>query len=41
MIGERIKARRLELGLTQEELAKKMGYTSRSTVNKVELGKMT
>lgn len=39
MIGERIKNKRLELGLTQEELAKKMGYTSRSTVNKVELGK--
>lgn len=29
-IGERI------LGLTQEELAKKLGYKSRSSVNKVE-----
>ena len=37
-IGERIKARREELGLTQDELAKRMGYTSKSTVNKVEKG---
>ena len=37
-IGDRIKARREELGLTQDELAKKMGYTSKSTVNKVEKG---
>lgn len=37
-IGERIKARRLELNLTQEELAMKMGYKSKSTINKIELG---
>ena len=37
-IGERIKNRREELGLSQDELAKKMGYTSRSTINKVEKG---
>ena len=36
-IGDRIKARRLELGLTQDELAKKLGYKSRSTINKIEL----
>lgn len=37
-IGSRIKERRESLGLTQEELAKKMGYASKSTINKIELG---
>lgn len=37
-IGERIAIRRKQLGLTQEELAKKLGYKSKSTINKVELG---
>ena len=37
-IGERIAARRKQLGLTQEELAHKLGYTSKSTINKIELG---
>ena len=37
-IGEMIKARRLELNMTQEELATKMGYKSKSTINKIELG---
>lgn len=40
-IGKRIKLLREELGLSQEELAKLIGYTSassRSTINKVELG---
>lgn len=37
-IGERIKTRREELGMTQDELAKKLGYKSRSTVNKIEMG---
>lgn len=36
-IGDRIKARRIELGLTQDELAKKLGYKSRLTINKIEL----
>lgn len=36
---ENIKARREELGMTQEELAFKLGYKSRSTINKIELGK--
>ena len=36
-IGDRIKARRIELGLTRDELAKKLGYKSRSTINKIEL----
>lgn len=38
MIGERIKTRREELGLTQQELADRMGYTSRTTINKIEAG---
>ena len=36
--GVRIKMRREELGMTQEELAKKLGYKSRSSINKIELG---
>ena len=32
-IGERIKFRREELGMSQEELAHKIGYKSRSAVN--------
>ena len=36
-IGDRINARRIGLGLTQDELAKKLGYKSRSTINKIEL----
>ena len=36
--GERIAARRLEIGLTQDALAKKMGYKSRSTITKIETG---
>ena len=39
-IGDRIKSRREELGWTQEELAMKMGYKSKSTINKVEMGKV-
>jgi transcriptional regulator with XRE-family HTH domain len=35
-IGQRIKKRREELNMTQEELAKKLGYANRSSVNKVE-----
>lgn len=38
-IGERIKQRRLELGLTQEELANKVGYKSRTSINKIELSR--
>lgn len=36
---KRIKARREELSMSQEELAEKMGYKSRSSINKIELGK--
>lgn len=35
-IGERIKKRREELKMTQEELALKLGYASRSSLNKIE-----
>lgn len=37
-IGDRIKSRREELNMTQEDLAIKMGYKSRSSINKIELG---
>lgn len=35
---KRIRSRREELGMSQEELAKKMGYKSRSSINKIEMG---
>ena len=38
IIGNNIKARRLELRMTQEELANKMGYKTKSSINKIELG---
>lgn len=38
-VYERIRQRRLELGMSQDELAKKLGYKSRSSINKIELGK--
>lgn len=38
-IGERIKNRREELGMTQDELARKCGYKSRSSINKIELSR--
>ena len=37
-IYDRIKLRREELGMSQQELAYKLGYKSRSTINKIELG---
>lgn len=37
-VGERIKLLREGLGLSQEELAKLVGYQSRSSINKIELG---
>lgn len=36
-IGERIKERREALGMTQQELADRLGYKSRSTINKIEM----
>ena len=35
----RIRQRREELHMTQDELAQAMGYKSRSSINKIELGK--
>lgn len=35
-----IKNKRLELGLSQDELAQKTGYTSRSSIAKIESGKV-
>ena len=37
-IGERIKQRREQLGMTQIELAEKAGFKSKSSINKIELG---
>lgn len=37
-VSENILLLRKHLGWTQEELAKKMGYKSKSTINKIELG---
>lgn len=37
-IGEKIKQARIAKGLTQEELAEKLGYKSRSSINKIETG---
>lgn len=37
-IGKKIKAAREAAGLTQEELAKKLGYKSKTTINKIESG---
>ena len=37
-IGNNISRFRKELGMTQEDLAKLMGYKSKSTINKIELG---
>lgn len=36
-IGSRIRNRREELKLSQDELAKRLGYKSRSSINKIEL----
>ena len=36
-IGQRIKIRREELNMSQEKKKKKVGYKSRSSINKIEL----
>lgn len=38
-ISKRIKMRREELGMTTDELAKRMGYKDRSSITKIEKGK--
>lgn len=35
-VGERIKARRIELGMSQAELAEKVGYKEKATISKIE-----
>jgi transcriptional regulator with XRE-family HTH domain len=37
-IGERIRQKRNQLGITQDALAQMAGYTSRSSINKIEKG---
>lgn len=37
-IGQRIKQAREALGMTQAELARRMGYSARSTINRIENG---
>ena len=37
-IGARIRARRIELNITQKELAQKTGYTSHTSIAKIEKG---
>lgn len=36
MIGDRIRERRIELGITQTELATRVGYGSKVSVSKIE-----
>ena len=38
-VGEKIRQRRMELNMSQDELAKKAGYKSRSSINKIELSR--
>lgn len=38
VLYKRIKQRREELNISQDELAKKVGYKSRSSINKIEKG---
>lgn len=37
-IGQRIADERKRLGMTQEELAHKVGYKTKSAINKIEMG---
>lgn len=38
-LATRVKMRREQLGFTQDELAKRMGYKSRVSINKIENGR--
>lgn len=38
--GEKIKQRRLELGWSLRELAKRMGYANQSTISRIEKGEI-
>ncbi|WP_278554722.1 helix-turn-helix domain-containing protein [Parvimonas micra] len=37
-LGDRVKQKREEMGLSQEELADKMGYKSKTSIHKIEQG---
>lgn len=37
-VGKNILTLRKKLGWTQEDLARRVGYTSKSTINKIEMG---
>ena len=37
-LGDKIKEIRINEGLSQEAFAKELGYTSKSTINKIEKG---
>ena len=38
-LANRVRQRREELGLSQEDLALRMGYSSRTSINKIENGR--
>ncbi len=38
-IGNRIRSRRLELSMSQDELAQKLCYTNKSSISRIESGK--
>lgn len=38
-LAAKVRLRREQLGLSQEELATKMGYSSRTSINKIEMGR--
>lgn len=38
-LAAKVRNRRIELGMSQEELARRMGYSSRSSINKIENGR--
>ena len=38
-LSDRVRCRREELGITQDDLAKRMGYKSRVSINKIENGR--
>ena len=40
LIGQRVKTRRRQLHMTQDELAAKLGYTSKATISKYEKGEI-
>jgi len=37
-VGRRIRQRRKQLGLSQDDLAQMLGYRGRTSINKIELG---